>query len=537
VLACEAEGASIDEIWNDEARERVRSGLLATKAGYAGTTVEKLLPYLDAQADSWREHEITACRNARVEQTWDADTFDRASWCLDERRGELASLIGEFERADTGVLQKAISAAAGLTPISPCLDVDTLMRLPAPPQGEARQAVTEVRDELVAARMLQASGKYREGLVVVVAARERAQALDWPPLSAAALQVEARLLEESGEFEAAESTGVAAYMEAASAGAWDVAADAATRLAWDIGIRQARDREGRIWTDHAKVAIDYAGDVLGVREANRLTTLGIILELAAKYDDAKVLHEQALSLLERALGPEHPDLAPCFNNLANVLYAKQDFEGAKQQYGRALALRERALGPEHPDVGKSVNNLANVHATNQEFEAARALYDRARNIFEQALGPDHPDVATSLNNLAYVDKALGAYDRAEQQYQRVLTILEHKLDPDHPDIAVGLTNLALVEVELARPEQALGHLERAIVIYDAQEAAQNNELPARFALAKLVVDTDRPRAIAQATAAAEGYRAVGRSRQAQLAEVEGWLAKTGGRQSDALPDP
>jgi tetratricopeptide (TPR) repeat protein len=332
-------------------------------------------------------------------------------------------------------------------------------------------------------------------------------------------------LEELGEFEQAEARGVAAYMAAAKAGAWGVAADAATRLAYDVGVRQAREQEGRIWAEHAAVAIDFAGDVLGIREANRLATLGIIAELEAKFDEARALHERTLALLEQALGPEHPDLGAVFNNLGNVAYSVHDFEVCKLQFERGLALREQTLGPEHPDVGASLNNLGGLSAMQEDFVAAEQLFERARVIFERALGPNHPDVAASLNNLAYVAKAAGANEQAKRQYQQVLAILEQTVGAEHPDVAVGLTNLALVELALAQPEQALPSLERAVKIYDDHEGVQNNELQARFALARALVETggDRARAISEASKARDGFREFGEGKKDQLAEVEAWL--------------
>jgi hypothetical protein len=41
IAKCEADGASIEEVWNDAARRRVREGLLATGVSYAPTTAER----------------------------------------------------------------------------------------------------------------------------------------------------------------------------------------------------------------------------------------------------------------------------------------------------------------------------------------------------------------------------------------------------------------------------------------------------------------------------------------------------------------
>ncbi len=73
---------------------------------------------------------------------------------------------------------------------------------------------------------------------------------------------------------------------------------------------------------------------------------------------------------------------------------------AEPLYRRSLAILEKALGPEHPDVATSLNNLALLYKTLGNYAEAEPLYRRSLAIWEKALGPEHPDVATSLNNLA-----------------------------------------------------------------------------------------------------------------------------------------
>jgi len=84
----------------------------------------------------------------------------------------------------------------------------------------------------------------------------------------------------------------------------------------------------------------------------------------------------------------------------------------------ALAIREKALGPDHPDVAKSLNNLAEVYREQGRNADAEALYQRALAIREKALGPDHPDVAKSLNNLAEVYREQGRNADAEPVNRR-----------------------------------------------------------------------------------------------------------------------
>ena len=58
---------------------------------------------------------------------------------------------------------------------------------------------------------------------------------------------------------------------------------------------------------------------------------------------------------------------------------------AEPLYKRALAIIQKALGPTHPDVATGLNNLALLYATQGPYAQAEPLYKRALAIREKAL--------------------------------------------------------------------------------------------------------------------------------------------------------
>jgi len=90
------------------------------------------------------------------------------------------------------------------------------------------------------------------------------------------------------------------------------------------------------------------------------------------------------------------------NQAGLYLHDHARFAEAEPLYQRALAIREKALGPEHPDVAQSLNNLALLYDSQGKYAEAEPLYRRAREIWGQVLGPDHPNVATVLENYAFL---------------------------------------------------------------------------------------------------------------------------------------
>lgn len=177
-------------------------------------------------------------------------------------------------------------------------------------------------------------------------------------------------------------------------------------------------------------------------EANKLTTEAIAFAKEGNYAKAEPLFRRAFAIVEKALGPEHIDVARSINNLAALLSDKGDLAGAEPLSRRGLAITEKALGPDHPDVASDLSNLANIISGNGDLAGAEPLIRRALAIREKSLGLEHPDVFESINNLANLLYTKGDLAGAEPLHRRALSIGEKSLGAEHPDVAQSLYNLA-----------------------------------------------------------------------------------------------
>lgn len=539
VGVCETRGAEIGRAWNDDARQQLRDAFKATGVSYAATSAEKVMPWLDKQAGAWKEARTEVCLNA--DGTWDEDLVDRAMWCLEDRQMELVSLVAELGRADAMVVQKAVTAVAGLRSVDDCLVEGMLQRQPTPP-ALGREAIRDVRIMISRADSLSLAGNYRTALAVATQAREQAAKLDWLPLLAAARALEGKQLEEMGVYETAEMASTQAYFEAARSGAWNVAARSAIDLVYTVGYKRARYGDGRAWAQHADVALAHAGGPAGLFEARRFGNLAIVDHVTGAYADARALFERALYIHEQELGLDHPGLAGPLNNLANSHFSTGEYVRARTLHERALAIQEQALGAGHPDVATSLGNLANVYRAEGDYSVAKALGERALAIQEQALGPGHPVIAETLFSLANLADDVGANGEAQALFERALAIQEQalgyehssvaktlndlaglsirsgayaearallergraiwvkNLGPDHPYVAMTLGNIASCYLEEQRPHDALPLLESALAIFDVHEGEQPGELMVHFDHARALLATggDSARAVAEA---------------------------------------
>jgi tetratricopeptide (TPR) repeat protein len=566
--ACEAAGASIEQVWNDEAATAVHEALSSTGMSNAEVTMHKLRPWLDAQALAWQAARTQACRSAEVDGSWDVPTYDRARWCLDERWMELEALVAELSTGEVRTVNQAVWAATRLGRVEPCVDVPALARMPAPPVDE-RAAVEVVRAELSRARALEHMGARDEGLVLARGALARAEALAWLPLVSATRFQVGSLLFARGDYEEAADRLQEAYFEAAHVEAYEVAAGAAGHLVGLLGHRLARHEEALLWSRHEELMVSRLPDVSGLHRAARLMNLANVYLSMGAYDQAAVANEQALRIHEQALGPDNPTVGDNLINLANVHYTRGAYAEAKALHERGLRIRETSLGLEHPLVADALSNLAAVHIALGEHEHAKALLERAVALQEALQGSDHPNIASSLNNLASVHWALGDYEPAARMFERALQLQERTLGPKHPRTASTLSNLAdtlrilgedarareLFErallakeaglgpdhPDLAFPLQGLSSIarkqgrfhdavtlaERAVRVRDTAGTGSDFVAEARFELAQAQWEQgqDRGQALAQARRAAQEYAEHGATKAKSIAEIEQWIVE------------
>jgi tetratricopeptide (TPR) repeat protein/predicted Ser/Thr protein kinase len=506
--ACETRSRLVDEAWSEDKEAEVRKGILATEVNYAATVADKVVPWLNRSASSWKVASRTACMKNSVHEIWDEARIDKVNWCLEDQRLRLGALVQNLTEADAGAVRGAIAAAASLVRAEECTDEARLSTMPPPPPLAVRTRVGTIRGGLARANALEATGRYDAALELIQPLRGEVEMLNWGPLTAQTLTQEARVLARKGAYAESEAANMSAFVAAGRAGAWDTAARAANQLISTIGNEQARHTEGLAWAELATMAIDLAGDPLELRESRRLDSLGSVHfamgdhELAlegfrsaleinqrilgsahptvadnlgnlgrvhleiANYDEARTYLNRSLLILEENFGPDHPAIAQPLRRLASLAGSTGERERSGELYRKALEIQEQALGPDHAQVSDSLNDLGVWHAKGRDFKNAGDLFSRAFDIQEAALGPHHRDLAQPLNNLGNINKLLGDYEKARSMFQRALEISERTRGPNHAKVAVSLFNLGDVVDDMGDMPQAVEYYRRALAIFE-----------------------------------------------------------------------
>jgi eukaryotic-like serine/threonine-protein kinase len=148
-----------------------------------------------------------------------------------------------------------------------------------------------------------------------------------------------------------------------------------------------------------------------------LWVLADALEELRRPAEVRPVLEKAVDLARRGLPPGDPLVA-----LADARLAKA--RGEPEALRRAVAALERAEGPEHPDVARARDALGEVLRARSDWTAARAEHARALALLEAREGGRSPLLARPLVGLAACEARLGRADAARAALRRALAVVD-----------------------------------------------------------------------------------------------------------------
>jgi serine/threonine-protein kinase len=224
----------------------------------------------------------------------------------------------------------------------------------------------------------------------------------------------------------------------------------------------------------------------------------------------------------RPIATSHPLLEAWALSAEGLVYRREGQPGAAlQQFEHALAVQEKALGPDHLEVAITLDNVGAALRDANRTEESVTFFDRARRLGVQLLGPAHPQVAGYLSNRGEALNALRLYREGLADNQSALDIWRGAGASAY-HVARGLTGVAESLLGLGRAREAVADLEEAVRLHH-----QNHTpfFPAtRFALARALwpAAEHRTRAVALAEEARAEYERAGAD-AARGADVAVWL--------------
>ncbi len=164
-------------------------------------------------------------------------------------------------------------------------------------------------------------------------------------------------------------------------------------------LRVGRGDEAREFLERALPLWEALGN--DAERAATLDNLGQVAKAQGHYVEARLRYEEALSLRERVLGPDHPSTAVSLHTLGSLLMANGALDNALLLLERALRIRE-VLPPDHIQPANTQIVLAQLHFLRGDLGTSRALYEEALRVFEKRQGADSEAVLSIIGSLMVI---------------------------------------------------------------------------------------------------------------------------------------
>ena len=493
-LICSGAEGKLAQIWETSRtdapasrRARAHQAFLATNRSWAADAWERVARALDVYTNQWKAAYADACEATHVRGEQSTAALDLRMGCLQERLAQVKALTDILVSADAQVAMGAVDAVTALGALDRCANLPLLRAVVPPPRDEKTRAEIEAMAPRVAAlKALLDTGREQEGLNVGLALVREARKVGYKPLLATTLDLVGELQMNLGYLGDTETSLSEALSAAESGRDDDIKADAAALLANALSCDSSRRIDGEHWADLGDAILDHLGH--GPRQERR----------------------RAWILTARA----------------NIRGTLGDWRGDMQLEQQSLVLKERALGPDHPDVAISLSNLAVARNALGDFRGALEFNDRARTIRRRAYGEGSLWVAICESNGGETLNALGRYAEAAAAFRKALAIQEDALGPKNWQVAYPLTGLGQTQLAMGEAWSAVATLDRALRIRESSEQNLFTVAETRFALARALAKTrsDPGRAWRLARQARATY-STSPLFSLQVRQIDDWVAR------------
>lgn len=442
--------------WVPEIRTNLRAAFVRADASFGPTQWAAVASKLETYASEWADAQHDVCVRTRRDGTLSARLHDAALQCLEDRAVRFDALLRALQNADSDAVAGSLMAARALPELGACTDA-TRLRANAGVLAAAEDVereVADVRSDLALVWSLYHTGKTDRGASLARQALQRAQAIGYAPLEAAAQIAAVETLPETRR----EASLVRAYELAYGSHDDPTSVAAALELS---GLEHLEPKTRDLWTRLARAGIRRGGTAPAVstlveaREARRL-------EDAGRFDDAVAALERALKR-RLALRGEDTGTQEIRIGLAVALELAGRVEESIATYDMVIAQFARDRGPHSAVLPALLSNRAMAHVSVRDYDAAIEDCHLAESIL----------IARGTTNNAVADRIRLHLGIALTEAGRLAEAVEVLRSATEQARARGddERNLALLQASLGNALERGGEPEKALEAFRGAEAA------------------------------------------------------------------
>ena len=202
--------------------------------------------------------------------------------------------------------------------------------------------------------------------------------------------------------------------------------------------------------DEAERQIDGLSDH-PERQARMWRALGNVQAARDQLERARALLSRSWERQKELHGPDHPETARTYHELAMVIRLFEGNAAARPMLDTSLARLRRVLGNAASDVVIAVQDLA---LATQSADTQRALLQETAALQEQRPVADSVAIASLWSAQGAQQFAQGRYAEAKTLFEGALSIMASRVPPEHPDRMAVTRNLSVAALQLGEWSQA-----------------------------------------------------------------------------------
>jgi tetratricopeptide (TPR) repeat protein len=173
-----------------------------------------------------------------------------------------------------------------------------------------------------------------------------------------------------------------------------------------------------------------------------------LIELRGSAREAERQRVSALGVLERELGPAHPEVLGLQGELAFGYYAQRDFARAERLCRTAIRGHQSSGNAPDFHLAKTLVTLGRVLLEDERAQEATEVFGQSAGIVESLVGSEHPMLLHSWVGLATAHIRLRRFDTATVLLHRADRVALEAFGAQHPlRIQILTTQCELLRAE------------------------------------------------------------------------------------------
>jgi tetratricopeptide (TPR) repeat protein len=193
--------------------------------------------------------------------------------------------------------------------------------------------------------------------------------------------------------------------------------------------------------------------------------LGLVYEKLKQYDDALDNYLKSIDLLKLELnGGISLQIADEYYKIACIYLNQKNYSQSIENYKHVLKIRKELLVSNHPSIAKCLLDLANINYKLGKHDESLKSYKDALRILNKSNDNDQTDLVHISNMIGNIHFSTGQFEEALKNYKEALRIKRESNINSNNTInkAMILNNMGLVLSRLDKCNESLEHFKEAL---------------------------------------------------------------------------